>query len=96
MINIHCNFKSADIALRWRLISEQYGKEIEYTQDRINIVEVTISQLINNGNQKTTHESNCIMESMSEINDTGELPKVIFSVNLKNIPISMETSHPVG
>ena len=37
--------------------------------------------LHNNGNQKTTQESNYIKENMSEINDIVELPEGIFPIN---------------
>ena len=42
-----------------------------------------LSQLPNDGNQKTTHESNYLTEIMSEIYDINELPEVMFPVILK-------------
>ena len=42
------------------------------------MVEDLISQLSNNLYQKATHESNYIMEKMSEIYDTDKLPEVTF------------------
>ena len=44
-----------------------------------------LSWLPNNGNQKTTQESNYITEIMSEINDIDVLPEGIFPVNLEII-----------
>ena len=45
-----------------------------------NIVRDSLSQLPNNGNQNTTHESNYTMETMSEINYKGELSEGTFPI----------------
>ena len=47
-----------DRALRWRLILEEYVPYIEYIRGKNNIVVDAISQLTNNGNQKTTQKYN--------------------------------------
>ena len=49
----------------WRRILEVYGLVIEYIHGKNIMVPGELSQLINNGNQKNTHEFNCIMETMS-------------------------------
>ena len=41
--------------LRWRLILEDYTADIEYIMGEKNIAADALSQLPNNGNQKTTH-----------------------------------------
>ena len=50
-----------------------------------NIVRDSLSQLPNNGNQNTTHESNYTMETMSEINDKEELSEGKFLIKFKII-----------
>ena len=49
--NLACKNFNTDIVLRWRLILEYYGPEIEYTKDEKNIVADTLSILPLNGNQ---------------------------------------------
>ena len=44
-----------------------------------------LSLLIINDNKKTKHDSNYIMETLSEINDTKELYKGKFTITLKII-----------
>ena len=46
----------------WRRILEVYGLVIEYIHGKNIMVPGELSQLINNGNQNTTPESNYIME----------------------------------
>ena len=58
--SITCNFVS-----RWRLILEEYILEIEYFPGEKNIVAYALSQLPNNGNQNTTHDSTYTTENMS-------------------------------
>ena len=43
--------------LRWRLILEEYGPEIEYIQRSKNIVAGVLSILSVNADQDTTHDS---------------------------------------
>ena len=50
---------------RWILILEDCGTEIEYIEGNKNTVEDSLSQFSYNWNQKTAHESNYIIESMS-------------------------------
>ena len=45
----------------------------------------TLTQLPNKGNQKTTHESNYIRETMSEINHIKEISEGMFPINFKII-----------
>ena len=67
------NFNT-DHILRWRLILEECSLEIEYIPGEENIVPDVLSQLPNNGNQKTAHESTYTTETMSELYDIDELP----------------------
>ena len=45
---------NTDKVLRWRLILEYYGQEIEHIQVNKHIVEDELSQLPTNGNEDTT------------------------------------------
>ena len=49
-----------NIVLRWVLILEEYGQDIEYIQGKKNTVTDALSQLPNNGNQENTQDSNYI------------------------------------
>ena len=62
---ITCKFFNTDSVLQWRLILEEYRLEIEYIPGDKNIVADTLSQLPNNVNQKTAHESTYTTETMS-------------------------------
>ena len=68
-----------------RLVIEEYGLEIEYIQDKNNIVTDSLSKLTNNGNQKTTQEYNYIMETMSLINDTKGISEGTFPIKFQII-----------
>ena len=50
-----------------------------------NIVSDEISQSTKNGNKNTTHNYNYIMETVSEIYDTNEIPEVTFPITFKII-----------
>ena len=50
-----------------------------------NIVTDALSQIPNNENQNTTHESNYTMEAMPEINDKEKLSEDTFPVKFKII-----------
>ena len=50
------NFNT-DRVLRWRLILEEYGPDIEYIPGEKKIVADVLSRLSKNGNQETTHET---------------------------------------
>ena len=78
-------FFSTGKVLRWRLILENYGPDIEYIQGGKSIATDTLSIFPINGNQKTTHEYTYKRENVSEINDTEELPEGNFPINLKLI-----------
>ena len=43
-----------DRVLKWRLVLEEYGLEIEYIQCKLNIVAYALLQLPKNGNQSAT------------------------------------------
>ena len=62
-----CKKFNNDRVLRWRLVLEEYGPDIEYIQGAKNIAADALSQLTNNGNQEITHESMYTTETMSEI-----------------------------
>ena len=64
--------------LRWRLIFEEYGPAIEYIQGEKNIAGDALSQLPNNGNQETTHETMYKTENMSEFTTSKNFLKVRF------------------
>ena len=55
--NFICNSFNTDRVLRWRLILEDYGTDIEYMQGDKNIVADALSRFPINGNQDTTQES---------------------------------------
>ena len=48
---------NTDKLLRWILIPEEYGPDIEYTQGNKNIVADKLSRFTINWNQDTTNES---------------------------------------
>ena len=52
--NPTCNFFNTDRVLRWILIIEEYGPDIEYIKGEKNIVADWISRILLNGNQETT------------------------------------------
>ena len=55
--NLTCKLFDTDIVLRWRLILEDYGPDIEYIKVEKNIVADGLSRITLNGNQETTHKS---------------------------------------
>ena len=56
---------------------------INHTLGKKNIVAYALSWITNYGNQKTIHEFNYTMETMSEIYDTGELSEGISYTGIK-------------
>ena len=74
-----------DTLLRWKLILEDYGLDIDYIPGNNNIVAYLLSRLYVNSTQETTQESNYKKEILSEIDDIEELPKGNFLINLKLI-----------
>ena len=71
--------------LIWRLVLEDCGTDIEYITGETNIVVDALSIFSINRNQVTTQEFIYKKEIVSQINDTEELPEVIFPINLKII-----------
>ena len=65
--NLTCKKFNNVRVLRWRLILEEYNPVVEYIPGEKNIVADALSQLPNNRNQKTTHESTYITETISEL-----------------------------
>ena len=53
----------------WRLILEEYDEDIKYIKIQKNIAADELSQLPNNGNQKTTHESTYSTDTMQKHQD---------------------------
>ena len=51
-----CNFLNNDRVLRQRLILEEYGRDIEYTQVEKNLVTNALSIFTINGNQETRQD----------------------------------------
>ena len=68
--------------LRWRLILEEYGPDIEYIKGENNIVAYALSRTPSNGNEDTTQNSTYKHEIVSDINDTEEIPEGNFHINL--------------
>ena len=69
--------------LKWILVLEEYGLEIEYIQCKLNIVAYALLQLPNNGNQSATKKFNYIKETVYETNDKEELSEGTFPINFK-------------
>ena len=55
--NLICKYFNTGRVLRWRLILENYGPDIEYITDEKNMVADALSGLTLNGNQDTTQKS---------------------------------------
>ena len=55
--------------LRWRLILEDYGPDIEYIKGDKNILADALSIFLTNENQETKQKSTYQKEIVSEIND---------------------------
>ena len=83
--NIPCKKFNTDRVLQWRLISEEYGSDIEYIPGAKNIAADALSRLTNDGNQETTHESTYTTESFSELYDIKEQPEGTFPLYFKLI-----------
>ena len=71
--------------LRWRLILEEYGPDIEYIPGKKNIASDVLSQLPKNWNQDTTHGSTYTTETMSELNKNEELSYGKFPLSFRII-----------
>ena len=67
-----------DIVLRWRLIIEYYGPDIEYIKVDKNIVADALSRFTLNGNKCNTHNSTYKRKIVSEINDNEKYLKISF------------------
>ena len=65
-----CEKFNTDRVLRWRLILEEYGPDIEYNKGEKNVVADALSMLPFNDNEETTQKSTYQKEIVSEINDT--------------------------
>ena len=89
--NIYRPYKSniqnfnTDIVLWWRLILEEYGPDIKYILGEKNVSAYVPSQLTNNGNQKNTHKSKYLTETMLELYNTKEPPEGMFPLSFKII-----------
>ena len=66
---------NTDIVLRWRLIIEEYGTDIEYIKNEKNIVTDGLSRIPLNKNQETAQKSTYQQKIVSQINDTEEIPE---------------------
>ena len=64
-----CIFLNTDRVLRWRIIFEEYGTDIEYIKDEKNMVIYELSRIPFDGYQETTQKSTYKKEIVSEIND---------------------------
>ena len=79
--NLTCKCFNTDRVIRWRLILEESGPDIKYTQGTKSIVAYTLLIFLINGNQETTHKSTYKKEIVSEISDIKELTEGIFPCN---------------
>ena len=71
--------------LRWRLILEECGPDIEYIRGEKNIAAYALSLLPNSGNQYITHEQTYTTETMSEVYEIEELPEGTFPLSFNLI-----------
>ena len=53
--NLTCKNFNTDVVLRWRLILEEYGPDIEYIKGEKNIVTYGLPRLYLNWNKETAH-----------------------------------------
>ena len=67
--NLTCKKFNTDRVLRWKLILEEYGPDIEYIPGEKDIAADTLSRLPSNRNQETTHDSTYLTEKMLELYD---------------------------
>ena len=72
---------NTDRVLRWILILEKYGPDIEYIKGEKKIAADETSRLPNNGNQETTHETTYTTETMSKLYSIKELPEGTFPLS---------------
>ena len=80
--------------LRWRLIIEEYGTDIEYIKNEKNIVTDGLSRIPLNKNQETAQKSTYQQKIVSQINDTEEIPEGIFPITLELIN-KYQWKHPI-
>ena len=71
--------------LRWRLILEDYGPEIQYIHRAINILADAMERFPSNGQTKSTHDSNYIRDKFLEMYGIEELPNGTFLLKFTNI-----------
>ena len=83
--HLTCKSFNNDRVLRWRLILEYYGPDIEYIKYEKNMVTDALSRFSLNVNQDTTNNSTYQYQLVSEINDIKEIPEGDFPFNLKLI-----------
>ena len=84
--NLTCKMFNNDISLRWILILEKYGPDIEYIKGDKKPSNRLAINITLNGNEETTHKSTYQKVIVSEINDIEKLPEGTFPINLKVIP----------
>ena len=63
--NLTCNIFNTDRVLRWRIILEDYGPDIEYIKGENNIVAYRLSRITFNRTQETTQKSTYQKEIVS-------------------------------
>ena len=76
--NLTCKNSNTDIVLRWRLIIEEYGTDIEYVKFEKNIAADGLSKTPLNGHEETKQKSTYQQEIMSEINCIKNYLKVLY------------------
>ena len=55
--NLTCKISNTNRVLRWRLIIEEYGPDIQYIKGEKNIFAYVLSRITLNGNDDTTQKS---------------------------------------
>ena len=83
--SLTCDNFNSDKLLRWKLILEECGSDIEYIKGDKKMVADSLSGLTFNGNQETTQKYTYQKEIVSEINDIEEIPEGAFTIHLKLI-----------
>ena len=81
--NLTCINFNTDRVLRWILILELYGPDIDYIPGKKNIAADTLSRLTNKVIQENTYYSTYLTEIMSEIYNIEELPEGRFPLSFK-------------
>ena len=83
--NLNCKNFNIIRVLRWGLILEKYGPEIQYIPGTKNIIADAMPRIPSNGKPNSTHKSNYITETLLEIYDVKELTNGTFPLKFTTI-----------